>query len=180
MKADDCVAEVKTPRMRSYIQTPAQNAPSVSPYISVAEDIEWFRDVWLASDREMLPPDLRRGSATLRRLLVDGLVHEAWHAHEMTGAPTIVGPDLSAAIAIRNHEVRHGVSVVAGGGVRAGVITCAFGAWRVTNPSTGIGPDAESGFAMSVEHISCQASGGISNERVAGDHGKDLEDRHLP
>jgi hypothetical protein len=160
MKADeDDTIEGKTPKVRSSIGIPTEIETPISPYITVAEDIEWFRDAWLASDNELPPPELRRGSATLRKLLVDGLIHEAWHAHEMVGAPMLVGPDLLAAIALHNHEIRHGASVIAGGAIRAGVVTCSFGVWRVANLSTGASADAEEGFAVSIEHISRLAGG---------------------
>lgn len=125
-----------------------------SPYITVSEDIEWLRDEWVLADRPPSSADLRRGSAALRRLLVNGLIFEAWHHHQLPGGPTIVGPDLLGAIQYVGHEIQHTVIAIAGGGERQGIVTSAFGAWRAHNPSTGIGPDAESGFAVVVGAIS--------------------------
>jgi hypothetical protein len=150
--------EDKGPRVMTYIKAPNPNPLPVSPYISVSEDIEWLRDVWVTRGADLSFADLRRGSATLRKLLVNGLINEAWHAHGIAGAPKIVGPDLLAAIALQNHEVRHGASVIAGGAVRSGVITCAFGVWQVAHPVTGVGPDAESGFAVCIQQMSRIAS----------------------
>jgi len=153
--------EAEGPKISTYLRSGIVDGPPISPFITVAEDIEWFRDVWLTT--ELQPSELRRGSATLRRLLVDGLLHDAWKLHEMAAFPTVAGPDLLAIAALYGHEVRHGVSVIAGGAVRTGVVTCAFGAWKVRNATTGVGPDADGGFGVSVEQMARRA--GIPTEK---------------
>lgn len=65
-------------------------------YYTIAEDIRYLQRTWTggASDAE-----LRRGSAILRRFLVDGgqgLLFRAWREYGFSGQPTIVGPDLRA------------------------------------------------------------------------------------
>jgi len=62
-----------------------------SPYFSVAEDLEHLRDDW---DRDPRTDVIRRGSAILRRLLVDGVLAEAWRHHGFVGSPIIPAPDL--------------------------------------------------------------------------------------
>ena len=63
---------------------------------SVAEDLDYLRETWKdgASDS-----DLRRGSALLRRLLVDGgngVLVVVWHEIGFEGQPTVVAPRLSS------------------------------------------------------------------------------------
>lgn len=62
---------------------------------SVAEDLEYLGTNWRdgASD-----PDLRRGSALLRRLLIDGgngILFDLWHRLGFDGHPVVVAPSLS-------------------------------------------------------------------------------------
>lgn len=146
------------PKIRHTIRSPREVAVP-SPYITVAEDIEWLRDEWLLAKAPPSPPDLRRGSAALRRLLVNGLVTEAWRYHRLAEGPKLVGPDLLAALRQQGYELRHTASAIAGGGEREGVVTSMVGAWRVHNPATGIGPDADEGFAVAIGSIARAAAG---------------------
>jgi hypothetical protein len=62
---------------------------------SVAEDIEYLRETWRdgASDS-----DLRRGSALLRRFLIDGgngILVAIWHEMGFKDQPTVIAPSLS-------------------------------------------------------------------------------------
>ena len=60
---------------------------------TVIEDLEHFRDVWTGT----LPdPDIRRGSASLRRLLIEGEYGAAWRALGRSREPTLPAPDLEA------------------------------------------------------------------------------------
>lgn len=66
-------------------------------YVTVAQDIRYLQRTWAggASNAE-----LRRGSAILRRFLVDGgqgVLFRAWREYDFDDQPTIVAPDLRAA-----------------------------------------------------------------------------------
>jgi hypothetical protein len=98
---------------------------------TVIEDLEHFRDVWTGT----LPdPDIRRGSATLRRLLVEGEYGTAWRALGRSREPTVPAPDLEAMLgsfdrakvgcalaggALHGGIVVAGLCVVQGGGLPA-------------------------------------------------------------
>jgi len=65
-----------------------------SQLISVAEDIEYLREKWAdgASDA-----DLRRGSALLRRFLIDGgngMLMAVWHRLGLLDQPRVIAPSL--------------------------------------------------------------------------------------
>jgi hypothetical protein len=128
-------------------------------YRATAEDIEWLRDTWWHGKDLLTEPELRRGSAVLRRLLVDGEILKAWRNHGFEGHPTVIAPD-GAALAVE-HGVRleDAASLVVGGGRLNGIDAAMIGAFRVFNPATGQGPDAESGFAVLVTSILRDASG---------------------
>lgn len=59
--------------------------------ISVAEDLEYLRDEW---GPDTVAPAIRRGSATLRRLLVEDAYGGAWRAVGFVGQPTLVAVEL--------------------------------------------------------------------------------------
>jgi hypothetical protein len=127
-------------------------------YRTIAEDIEWLRDVWWHGDRHPTEPDLRRGSAVLRRLLVDGNILTAWRDHGFPDQPTIIAPDGTALAAAHKVRLEHAASLVVGGGRLNGINAAMIGAFRVFNPETGQGPDSESGFAVLVTSILRDAS----------------------
>lgn len=146
------------PRIRSTLQTGKEPKAS-SPFLPVAEDLEWFQEVWHLAD---VPPSngtLRRGSASLRQLLCHGMVQRAWRYHGLDGSPMITGPDALSIAAHHDQEVRHAVSVIAGGAIVDGVQYAMIGSWRVDNPATGISADADEGFAVGVGSVTRDVRG---------------------
>ena len=146
------------PRFRQTLRTGEQPKMG-SPFLPVAEDLEWLRSDWLMS--KALPPNavLRRGSGTLRQLLCHGLIHRAWRHHGLEGHPTVIGPDLLALLEHHNIELRHAVTMVAGGACVDGVQFIATGLCRTDNPTTGVSADAEEGFAVATSTIARDARG---------------------
>lgn len=66
-------------------------------YVTVAEDIRYLQRAWAGGTSKQ---EIRRGSAILRRFLVDGgqgVLFRAWREYDFPDQPTIVGPDLRAA-----------------------------------------------------------------------------------
>lgn len=149
----DCGKRPDQPRFRHALRTNVQR-PETSPFLPVAEDIEWFRDDWFKAKSPPSNAALRRGSAALRHLLCEGTIAKAWKHHGLAGTPTVKGPDLRALAAHHNHELRHAVSVVAGGACVDDVQFSLVGAWRINHPKTGVPADADEGFAVSVGSIS--------------------------
>jgi hypothetical protein len=139
--------ESKPLRFHSVIRSPAPPSKPTSTYSTIADDVDWLRTEWT---RDEPPSDghIRRGSATLRHLLVDDLLGEAWRAHGFAKSPLIVGPDLAGLLRARGFEMRHVVSGIAGGGRKNSAIWAASVGLKVTNSKTGVGPDAEEGFAL--------------------------------
>jgi hypothetical protein len=127
-------------------------------YRVTAEDIEWLRDVWWQSSRLPTEPDIRRGSAVLRRLLLQGEILKVWHDHGFKEQPRVIGPDGLALAAAHNVRLEHAASMIVGGGRLNGIDAAMIGAFRVFNPATGHGPDAESGFAVLTSSILRDAS----------------------
>jgi len=129
-----------------------------SPYLPVAEDLEWLRDDWCSA---AMPPasTLRRGSGTLRQLLCGHMVQRAWRHHGLEGSPTINGPDLNALCIHGGHELRHAGSAIAGGAHVRGVHYSLIGLWRTDNPTTGVSADADEGFAVAVGSVMRLVSG---------------------
>ena len=82
----------------------------------VVEDLEYLRDQWSDS---VADPEIRRGSALLRRLLVEDQFGRAWRAADFEKQPAIVAPDLEAMLGSFD---RTGVRVaLAGGALHGGV-----------------------------------------------------------
>jgi hypothetical protein len=129
-----------------------------SEYIPVAEDIEWLRDEWWVRTEALSDAELRRGSATLRSLLVEGNIQVAWRHHGFDGQPSVCGPDMEAIAVDQGLKLEHAASLVAGGGRLNGVDASMIGGFRVFNPATGKGPDDESGFAVAVYFIARDAT----------------------
>lgn len=65
----------------------------------IREDLEFLRDQW---GPEMPDPDIRRGSATLRRLLVEGTYSQAWRFSGFEKEPHLVAVDIMASIGDAN------------------------------------------------------------------------------
>lgn len=87
-------------------------------YLSVAQDLDYISRAWtdgVAAD------EIRRGSAILRRFLVDGgqgVLFRAWRHHGLEGQPTVVAPDLRAAC---GEDLSAIIVGVAGGGSVGGL-----------------------------------------------------------
>lgn len=58
----------------------------------IAEDLEYLRDGW---GPDIPDPDIRRGSAVLRRLLVESSYSQAWRAAGFEKQPKVIAVDLN-------------------------------------------------------------------------------------
>lgn len=154
----DAAPENKPMRFRHVLRTGVERAP-VSPYLPIADDLDWLRDDWLRASKAPSDAELRRGSATLRRLLNDHMIQRAWRHHCLEGAPTVIAPDLVALAAHQGRELHHAASLVAGGAIVDHAQISMVGAFRVDNPTTGVPADADEGFAVSVGSIIRDARG---------------------
>jgi hypothetical protein len=103
--------------------------------------------------------DIRRGSATLRRLLVEDVLGSAWRHHGFQREPAIYGPHAEKLAALRSRRLEHAVSLIVGGGRLNNVDVAMIGAFRVFNPQTGKGPEDDEGFGVEVSTIARKASG---------------------
>ncbi|MCW4460793.1 hypothetical protein OK349_03675 [Sphingomonas sp. BT-65] len=144
--------EPKPMRFRNVLRSGAERVPA-SPYLPIAEDLDWLRDTWLHAPKPPSDGELRRGSATLRRLLNENMIQRAWRHHGLEGVPTVVAPDLAAIAAHEHMELRHAASLVAGGATVDHAQMSMVGVWRVDHPKTGVPADAEEGFAVSTGAI---------------------------
>jgi hypothetical protein len=125
-----------------------------SPFKSVLEDIDFlWNEWWLGQPDGLTEGHLRRGSATLRLLLVDGLLQRAWRHIGFERQPRLVGPDIVAIAAAKGLRLDLAAGCIAGGGRQNGLDVSFIGAFRVDNPSTGVPADAEAGFAVCVTSI---------------------------
>ena len=125
-----------------------------SIYLSIAEDIEWLRDEWwLGSSAGPREDRLRRGSTTLRLLLVDQLAIKAWRHYGFDGQPIVHGPDLMAFASRREIPIPHIFSLVVGGGRVNNVDTAMLGMYRKDNPDTGAKAMDDVGFAVVVTNV---------------------------
>lgn len=107
---------------------------------TVIEDLEFFRDEW---EGDISEAAVRRGSAILRRLLVEGNLGKAWRATEYVKEPNIVGVNLDLQIDALNKGKIY--VALAGGGTRSGIT--AGGVFIVKGasspPPTPIGEDGK-------------------------------------
>jgi hypothetical protein len=129
--------------------------PNHRALLSVAEDIEWLQRYWAKAPDKLSDADVRRGGATLRRLLLErgqGALMAAWRLCGFDEQPTVVGPDLLGLLDQLGHTVERTVTAVAGGVPVAGVTYVATGVHRVDH-SDGTSADAEKGFAVSIGAI---------------------------
>lgn len=118
--------------------------------LSVAEDIEWLQQYWANEPDHLTDADVRRGGATLRRLLLErgqGAIMHAWRLCGFEGQPKVIGPDLLALLDQQGHTVERTATAVAGGVPISGVIYVASGLHRVDHPD-GTSADANEGFAV--------------------------------
>ena len=121
----------------------------MTQFRSVAEDIEWLRDEWWLGPADSLSDGhLRRGSAALGLLLVDGFLQKAWHHYGFEDEPAIQGPDASALALRKGLRLEHASAVITGGGREADQDIAFLGLFRVDHPETGVPADADSGFAV--------------------------------
>lgn len=137
-----------------------QNANPAHPWATVADDIEWFQKEWCTLYEPPSNADLRRGSAALRRLLVDNMLQQAWRAHGFAEQPKVTGPDVKALLIELKRPLQHVASLIAGGATLNGIQFTLIGAARVANEITGVSADADEGFAVEVFNVSRDARNG--------------------
>jgi hypothetical protein len=68
----------------------------------VAEDLDYLK---IAFGPAISDPDIRRGSAVLRRLLVEGIYGKAWRAVGFERQPSLIAVDLDGIIGSERHKV---------------------------------------------------------------------------
>lgn len=125
-----------------------------SDFDSVADDLEWLRDEWWASETDISEGHIRRGSATLHLLLQQGLLGRAWrHLGFSGGEPTVEGPDLMALVDRLNLRTEMAACLIAGGGRLNGIDLSFTGAFRVDNPTTGVSAHSDVGFSVATIFI---------------------------
>lgn len=123
-------------------------------FAAVIEDLEWLLEEWWHNSPDDLSAGaLRRGSAALHLLLVQGLLGQAWRANGFVKEPKIIAPDVLAIAAFRNLDPNLAASCIAGGGRQRGLTFSFLGAFRVDNPTTGVSAHADEGFAVRVESV---------------------------
>lgn len=125
------------------------SSDETASYRTVQEDLGWlWRDWWVGQGAGLSDADVRRGSATLDLLLVQGLLGRVWRSCGFPGQPRLIGPDLVGIASLNDVKLELAASLVAGGG-RQGDIDMAFiGAFRVDNNETGVPAEADEGFAV--------------------------------
>ncbi|WP_158010909.1 hypothetical protein [Tardibacter chloracetimidivorans] len=97
------------------------------PWATVAEDIEWLSKEWCTLYQPPSNAELRRGSAALRRLLVENALGHAWRKFGFEKQPHVSGPDVMALLSHHGTEPRHVVSLIAGGATLDGIQTSMLG-----------------------------------------------------
>lgn len=162
-------------QLRVREQSPAQAPISGDPWVTVAEDIEWLSKEWCTLYQPPSNAELRRGSAVLRRLLVENALGHAWREFGFEKQPRVSGPDVMALLSHHGTEPRHVVSFVAGGATVNGIQMAMLGCARAFNESTGISADAEEGFAVATFSIARDARGPTGESELDG-----LVDRLTP
>ncbi|WP_234732185.1 hypothetical protein [Acidocella facilis] len=126
-------------------------------YRTVAEDIEWLHQEWCGLFEPPSEDDLRRGSAALRRLLVENEIHKAWRHLGFPQQARIIAPDLNAFVKQEKFETSHVGSLIVGGATISGIQFALLGFVRTFNPETGNGPDSDEGFAVKTFSVSRDA-----------------------
>jgi hypothetical protein len=122
------------------------------PWSSIAEDIEWFEREWCTLYEPPSDAEIRRGTAALRRLLVEDWVGKAWREHGFNKQPTVCGPDVIDLAKHDGKEIWQFASLIAGGATLNGLQSAMIGLARIDHPETGVKASAEAGFA--VEQVS--------------------------
>lgn len=145
------------------IKRPTSRATSFNypadPWHSIADDIEWFEKEWCTLYEPPSDAEIRRGSAALRRLLVEDSLGKAWRMFGFDKQPTIVGPDVVALASEQGDEIRRISSLIAGGATLNGIQAAMIGATRIDHPDTGVSADADEGFAVKTFSILRDARG---------------------
>ena len=118
------------------------------PWASIADDIEWFEREWCTLYEPPSDADIRRGTATLRRLLVEDWVGTAWRHFGFAKQPFVVGPNVVDLAAHDGVEIKHIASLIAGGATINGIQSSMIGMARMDHPQTGVSADADEGFAV--------------------------------
>lgn len=131
--------------------------PSTSKHQIVADDIEYFQSNWCTLYQPPTDVEIRWGVAAIRRLMLDGLLGQSWREIGFDGEPKVEAPDALAILAQQGTKVRHIASLIAGGATVNGVEASIIGAARTYNETTGIGPDADEGFAVSTFQVARDA-----------------------
>lgn len=135
------------------------------PWTSIADDIEWFEREWCTLYEPPSDADIRRGSAVLRRLLVEDWLGKAWRNFGFQKQPSVTGPDTVALAAKHGHKIRHIGSLVSGGATINGIQFAMIGHARIDNSETGTSADAYEGFGVAPFYIARDArSKGEENE----------------
>lgn len=130
---------------------------------TVAEDIEHFGQWWEHSD-QVFGTEIRHGSASLRRLLVEDIGGTAWRQMGFFKSPSLQGPDLLAFFHKNGIETDLVINANAGGARYAGVDSAFFTVYRVDHPSTGVSARADTGFGVAVSHTARKAEGAEPSE----------------
>ena len=104
---------------------------------------------------------LRRATGTLRQLLLHQAMQKAWRFVGFKSGPRIVGPNLEALMSLLEHEKHHTLVMTAGGFEIDRLAIAAISLRKVQNPSTGVGPDADEGFAIQVSQVSRSVIEGV-------------------
>jgi hypothetical protein len=130
----------------------------------VADDIEYFQRNWCNIFVPLTDVELRWGVPALRRLLVNGVLGNAWRQMGFANQPQITAPDAIATLKNSNTDPNHIASFITGGACVSGVEFATIGVARVFNATTGIGPGADGGFAVETFMIARDARHPSPNE----------------
>lgn len=132
----------------------------------VAEDLEYFSQ-WRD---DISDADIRRGSATLRRMLIEGTYSNAWRAAGFEREPTLVAVDLANIVAERDFP--RVVLALAGGAAFRGIHYAAFvvneGTEATTPPNDAVlSPEGHPGERLfSVSEIVKSSAGYAFGDRI--------------
>jgi hypothetical protein len=109
---------------------------------TVSEDLQFLRDGW---GPDIPDPDIRRGSATLRRLLVEDAYGQAWRQVGFPKQPKLIAVDLEAIVqGIEPH--RFGFALAAGANFRGIYASGMIGAQMSAPPDSPPAPSRPNGY----------------------------------
>src|SRR5690242_15815792 len=114
----------------------------MSPYLAVANDLQWLRERWWMQPDSLAGSEIRRESAALRILLVEDLIGKSWRHHGFCKEPIVFGPHAERLATNAGVLLEHAASLIVGGGRINDLGMSMIGAFRVFNPSPGKGPEA--------------------------------------